>query len=113
MGEATSNKEVNKLSYDELKKIADQYAQQVEYAKKQINELYKRYQEAMEVVIGKRLDGYLKVLEYTDKFSPEFITFAIQQIEWILGPEQKESSEKFEPDPDSGCEYDEASEATN
>ncbi len=74
----------NKLSYDDLKTLCSQLQEQNEAFKGQLSNLMGEYQKAMEMVMGKRLDALLKVIEFKESFSPEFVAETISTIEEML-----------------------------
>lgn len=86
-----------KISYEELKTVADQLQGQVEKYRDQYRRLVEEYNKAMEMVMGKRLDALFKVVENRAVFSEDFVNETINSIEGMLRiPEAKDEPDTAE-----------------
>lgn len=87
-----SNKieEKKKLSYEEL----EAYAQQTTARAKQVYEENIKLKQAMQELVAQKnyedVKLAFKVLDHTDKFSPEFVQKVIARLEVILTPQDSE-----------------------
>jgi predicted ATPase len=87
-----SNKieEKKKLSYEEL----EAYAQQTTARAKQVYEENIKLKQAMQELVSQKnyadVKLAFKVLDHTDKFSPEFVQKVIARLEVILTPQESE-----------------------
>lgn len=72
------------ISYEDLKKIAKQQQEQLLYMKKEYGTMALRLQEAMETLVGRRVELLFKVIEFKDSFNSEFVNTAADTIEKIL-----------------------------
>lgn len=87
-----SNKieEKKKLSYEEL----EAYAQQTTARAKQVYEENIKLKQAMQELVSQKnyadVKLAFKVLDHTDKFSPEFVQKVIARLEVILTPQDSE-----------------------
>ena len=87
-----SNKieEKKKLSYEEL----EAYAQQTTARAKQVYEENIKLKQAMQELVAQKnyadVKLAFKVLDHTDKFSPEFVQKVIARLEVILTPQESE-----------------------
>ena len=81
------NKEVKKLSYEQLEEVAKQLSTQVQ-------QLYAKLQETNVQGIFKRLDYLFKVIEFKDAFNEEFVTQCSEEIEGIINIKDDKSEDK-------------------
>jgi len=87
-----SNKieEKKKLSYEEL----EAYAQQTTARAKQVYEENIKLKQAIQELVSQKnyadVKLAFKVLDHTDKFSPEFVQKVIARLEVILTPQESE-----------------------
>lgn len=95
-----SNKieEKKKLSYEEL----EAYAQQTTARAKQIYEENIKLKQAMQELVSQKnyadVKLAFKVLDHTDKFSPEFVQKVIARLEVILTPQDSEEYTTEKPE---------------
>lgn len=76
MGE---DKKPEKLSYEQLKDVASQYAQQNTKLIEQINLL-------RQADFYKGIDYFFKIVENADKFSPQYVANIVAKIEALIDP---------------------------
>lgn len=95
-----SNKieEKKKLSYEEL----EAYAQQTTARAKQVYEENIKLKQAMQELVAQKnyadVKLAFKVLDHTDKFSPEFVQKVIARLEVILTPQDSEEYTTEKPE---------------
>ena len=77
-------KKEDKLSYEDLKVLANQQQEQILMLKKQLERASIEYNRAMEIVMGKRLEMLFKVLEHKDLFDTYFVNDAVATIQEML-----------------------------
>lgn len=93
-------KQPEKLSYEQLKDIANNLQVQLQNKHKEYQQLLVEYNRAMEVVMGKRLDSLFNVLKYKDLFSEDFVSKAVINIETMLTIPEPDSCETCKADKD-------------
>jgi hypothetical protein len=76
-------KQVGKMSYEQLENIAHQLSIQNQ-------DLHKRLNEANLINVFKRLDYLFKVVENSDKFNTDFVNLCINEIEGLLTINEEE-----------------------
>lgn len=82
--------EEKKLSYEELNNVCHQLSNQS-------RELYQKLQEANQFNMFKRLDYLFAVVKFYERFSTEFATKCIEEIEQIMTiPEGQEETKEGE-----------------
>ena len=82
--------EEKKLSYEELNNVCHQLSNQS-------RELYQKLQEANQFNMFKRLDYLFAVVKFYERFSTEFATKCIEEIEQIMTiPEGQEEAKEGE-----------------
>lgn len=87
MEENKENKEVKKLSYEQLEQIANQYSEQA-------RQLYLKLQEANMTNMFKRMDYLFKVVENNKVFSSDFVKKCINELEELMKlPEETKEEE--------------------
>lgn len=87
MEDNKENKEVKKLSYEQLEQIANQYSEQA-------RQLYLKLQEANMANMFKRMDYLFKVVENNKVFSSDFVEKCISEIEELMKlPEETKEEE--------------------
>lgn len=87
MEENKENKEVKKLSYEQLEQIANQYSEQA-------RQLYLKLQEANMTNMFKRMDYLFKVVENNKVFSSNFVEKCINELEELMKlPEETKEEE--------------------
>lgn len=87
MEENKENKEVKKLSYEQLEQIANQYSEQA-------RQLYLKLQEANITNMFKRMDYLFKVVENNKVFSSNFVEKCINELEELMKlPEETKEEE--------------------
>lgn len=87
MEENKENKEVKKLSYEQLEQIANQYSEQA-------RQLYLKLQEANMTNMFKRMDYLFKVIENNKVFSSDFVKKCINELEELMKlPEETKEEE--------------------
>lgn len=87
MEENKENKEVKKLSYEQLEQIANQYSEQA-------RQLYLKLQEANMTNMFKRMDYLFKVIENNKVFSSNFVEKCINELEELMKlPEETKEEE--------------------
>ena len=87
MEENKENKEVKKLSYEQLEQIANQYSEQA-------RQLYLKLQEANMTNMFKRMDYLFKVVENNKVFSSNFVEKCINELEELMKlPEETKQEE--------------------
>lgn len=77
-------KQQEKLTYEQVKDIANNLQTQLQTLQKEYNRLMVEYNRAMEVVMGKRIDSLFSVLKYRELFNEDFVSDAINSIEDML-----------------------------
>lgn len=77
MEENKNQNEEKKLSYEELNNVCHQLSNQS-------RELYQKLQEANQFNMFKRLDYLFAVVKFYERFSAEFATKCIEEIEQIM-----------------------------
>lgn len=82
--EKKETKEKVKLTYEQLKELADQLHQQNQM-------LYKKMMEMNNADAYKRIDYLFKVLENHDVFSAEFVNATASELESILKLQEEEA----------------------
>ena len=87
MEENKENKEIKKLSYEQLEQIANQYSEQA-------RQLYLKLQEANMTNMFKRMDYLFKVVENNKVFSSNFVEKCINELEELMKlPEETKEEE--------------------
>ena len=87
MEENKENKEVKKLSYEQLEQIANQYSEQA-------RQLYLKLQEVNMTNMFKRMDYLFKVVENNKVFSSDFVKKCINELEELMKlPEETKEEE--------------------
>lgn len=85
--------EEKKLSYEELNNVCHQLSNQS-------RELYQKLQEANQFNMFKRLDYLFAVVKFYERFSAEFATKCIEEIEQIMtipdAPNEQEETKEGE-----------------
>ena len=81
------NKEVKKLSYEQLEEVAKQLSTQVQ-------QLYAKLQETNVQGIFKRLDYLFKVIEFKDSFNADFVSQCSKEIEELITIKDDKSEDK-------------------
>ena len=81
----------NKLSYEELTKVANGLKEQNNFLMKQCQQMEGKLRELVEVLNLKRLDYLFKVVEFRIIFDTDFVNQCITEIEESL--EQSEEQE--------------------
>ena len=87
MEENKENKEVKKLSYEQLEQIANQYSEQA-------RQLYLKLQEANMTNMFKRMDYLFKVVENNKVFSSNFVEKCINELEELMKLPEETKEEK-------------------
>ena len=87
MEENKGNKEVKKLSYEQLEQIANQYSEQA-------RQLYLKLQEANMTNMFKRMDYLFKVIENNKVFSSNFVEKCINELEELMKLPEETKEEK-------------------
>lgn len=80
-------KEVKKLSYEELEKIAHELNNQCQ-------KLYSELQKSNMINTFKRLDYLFKVLENKDVFNSDFITTCVNEIQEFMTIREENTSKE-------------------
>ena len=87
MEENKENKEVKKLSYEQLEQIANQYSEQA-------RQLYLKLQEVNMTNMFKRMDYLFKVVENNKVFSSNFVEKCTNELEELMKlPEETKEEE--------------------
>ena len=95
--EKTSNSvDKNVLSYEDLKQVAAKQQEQLVLLNKEYNALASKFQEAMESLVGKRLELLFKVLDHKEMFSQEVVTNVVETITTILLSSQEQVADTKE-----------------
>lgn len=76
----------SKLTYSEIKELANQQQQQLQQMSQEYKRLLAEYNKAMEMVMGRRLDQLFNVLKYKNEFPDEFVNGVVHTIEAMLTP---------------------------
>lgn len=93
MENTTENTKKEALTYSELKTIASQQQEQLVMMKREYNSMAMKLQDAMESLMGKRLELLFNVLKYNEFFSKAFVNEAAAAIEAALvSPAQPEEA---------------------
>ena len=77
MGEDT--KQPEKLSYEKLNEVCSQLSQQNKMLVEQINQL-------RQADFYKGIDYFFKIVENSDKFTPEYVANIVTKIEALIDP---------------------------
>jgi hypothetical protein len=85
--EEIKKEKTEKLSYEELEKVAQQLSAQAQ-------DLYEKLQQANLVNMFKRLDYLFKVVENEHAFSTDFVMNSIKEIEEIMTLPKEEPKEE-------------------
>jgi hypothetical protein len=86
-----------KLSYEELQSYAQNMSQQAEVMGQEIQKLRMALQRQGRENFYQEVHFAFKVIENSDKFSPEFVRMTINRIEEIMTP-AKEEEKKNNPE---------------
>ena len=85
----------NKLSYEELTKVANGLKEQNNFLMKQCQQMEGKLRELVEVINFKRLDYLFKVVELGYEFDTKFVSQCISELEESLTiKEQSEEKEE-------------------
>ena len=85
----------NKLSYEELTKVANGLKEQNNFLMKQCQQMEGKLRELVEVINFKRLDYLFKVIEFEYNFDSKFVSQCISELEESLTiKEQSEEKEE-------------------
>lgn len=85
--EMTPQAKSEKMSYEELEKVAHQLSEQ-------IRQLYTKLQSANMTNLFKRIDYLFKVLENKEAFNSEFVIKCVEELETVLTLTEKDNSEE-------------------
>lgn len=86
------NKEVKKLSYEQLEEAAKQISQQAEAVFRENKQLKQALQQASLANLYKELELKFKVLKYEEMFTSDFVQMCINSIQEVMTPVEEESN---------------------
>lgn len=87
-------KQVEKLSYEQLEGVAKQMSAQLDFFAKENQQLKNVVQQLRLENMYAQLNFKFKVLEFANFFKPSFVEDIVKDIEEIMTPDESENSEE-------------------